>query len=95
MPDPTAASMQTMAPLMEALHNNKPPMPAHDYATQWARDTLSGRATGGRYEWGNENLARSYLNLRNIIRAVLDADERGQGIGYSEAMEAAKKAIEP
>lgn len=29
-----------------------------------------------------------------ILRAILDADDRGQGVGYSEAMEAAAKFLD-
>ena len=28
-----------------------------------------------------------------ILQAILDADERGQGVGYSEAMDAAAKEV--
>jgi hypothetical protein len=45
----------------------KPPIPAHDYATQWASDTLSGKAKGGRFEWGERNLAASYLSLHRLL----------------------------
>jgi hypothetical protein len=31
--------------------------------------------------------------LRSILRAILHADERGQGTPYAEAMEAAAKAV--
>lgn len=31
--------------------------------------------------------------LRVILAAIIDADERGQGVGYAEAMDAAVKAI--
>lgn len=33
------------------------------------------------------------VELESIIRAILDADERGQGVGYAEAMERAHKAV--
>lgn len=42
---------------------NKPPMPAHDYAVVWARDTLSGKERG-EFDWGDRNIARAYLDYR-------------------------------
>lgn len=33
--------------------------------------------------------------VRRILRAILDADERGQGSPFAEAMDAARKALEP
>lgn len=50
---------------------NKPPMPAHDYAEQWARDTLSGKE-GGRFEWGERNLARAYLAQTAALKLARD-----------------------
>lgn len=48
---------------------NKPPIPAHDYADRWARDTLSGKENG-QFEWGERNLARSYLALATQLAAA-------------------------
>ena len=52
---------------------DKPQMPAHDYAKQWARDTLSGRIEGGQFEWGDRNIARSYLALDRTSSELKDA----------------------
>jgi hypothetical protein len=71
------------APVEEDV-SDKPPMPAHDYAWQWARDTLSGKAGGGRFSWGERNIARAYLALN-------DATQPGTirlGSGLTEAQEA-------
>jgi len=43
----------------------KPPMPAHDYAERWARDTLSGMADDSKLSWGERNIARCYLDKLN------------------------------
>ena len=54
---------------------DKPPLGAYDYAKQWARDTLSGRAAGGRFPWGQRNIAQAYLNLsaeRDALKAERD-----------------------
>lgn len=61
--------------------SNKPPLGDHEYAKQWARDTLSGRAEGGKFAWGERNLARAYLN-RDTQIATLRA-----------ALESARKAL--
>jgi hypothetical protein len=50
------------APDAQGGDETKPLMPAHDYARQWASDTLSGKI-GGRFEWGERNLAKCYLDL--------------------------------
>ena len=31
--------------------------------------------------------------LRRLLAAIIETDERGQGVGYAEAMDAAAKAI--
>ena len=68
--------------------SDKPPMPAHDYAEQWAADTLSGKTEGGRFSWGERNLAHAYLKLAGRLSApgpnekvtILDAPAKpGQG----------------
>lgn len=50
----------------------RPEMPAHDYAAQWARDTLSGRSDGTPFEWGERNLARSYLAVLTVLEQAQD-----------------------
>lgn len=64
------ATFSTVAAWLEAQDiredtSDKPPMPDHDYARQWALDTLSGRADGGRFAWGERNLALAYVRLTN------------------------------
>ena len=55
-----------------AKDTDKRPMPAHSHAAQWARDTLSGRADGGQFLWGDRNLARSYLAMRRVLEQAQD-----------------------
>jgi hypothetical protein len=40
-----------------------------------------------------EMLRAENERLRRILRAILDADERGQGTPFGEAMKAARKAL--
>jgi len=46
-------------------------------------------------EWQSMNKVEEELKqARRILESILYADERGQGVGYSEAMKAAKKFVE-
>jgi hypothetical protein len=46
---------------------------------------------------GEAEVRRNHLaligQLKSIVRAILEADERGQGVLYAEAMDAARKAV--
>lgn len=66
-----SAVVSTVAETVSAIAA-KPQMPAHDYATQWARDTLSGHADGTPFEWGDRNMSRSYLALRRLLEQAQD-----------------------
>lgn len=44
--------------------------------------------TGGDLE--HEACVRLVVKARNIMRAILDSDERGQGVNFHEAMDAAE-----
>lgn len=70
---------------------DKPPMPDHDYARQWASDTTTGKAGGGRYSWGERNLARSYLRLRAELAAA--REEVGRKGRHIELMRIELKAM--
>ena len=66
---------------------DKPPLGAYDYAKQWARDTLSGRAAGGRFPWGQRNIAQAYLNLsaeRDALKAERDEARREWSVDRDE-----------
>lgn len=39
--------------------------------------------------------AERMAELESILRAILDADERGQGLPFAEAMERAHRAMTP
>lgn len=64
----------------------KPRMPAHDYASQWAQDTLSGNADGTPMPWGERNLARAYLDqsaeiarLRDVLADLMEVQMYATG----------------
>jgi hypothetical protein len=40
--------------------------------------------------WDHATCVRNVVRARNIMRAILDADERGQGVNFHEAMDAAE-----
>lgn len=46
------------------------PLGDPECARQWAMDTLSGRAKGGQFEWGERNLARAFLNQDSMLHAL-------------------------
>ncbi len=52
----------------------KPKLGDDAFAQQYANDTLSGRSRGGRFPWGQRNLARAYLNAMNRI-AKLESEQ--------------------
>lgn len=49
--------------------------PDHEYARQWALDTLSGKAEGGHFSTGERNLARAYLELLKQRKASNDTND--------------------
>lgn len=46
-------------------------------------------------EWADQanKLLAENVRLRGLLRAILAADERGQGLGYAEAMAAAAREV--
>lgn len=40
--------------------------------------------------WDHGTCVRQVVRARNIMRAILDSDERGQGVNFHEAMDAAE-----
>lgn len=40
--------------------------------------------------WDHKSCVLLVAKARNIMRAILDADERGQGVNFHEAMDAAE-----
>jgi hypothetical protein len=54
----------------------------------------SMRAANARLIAAAPDLAAENTRLRNILSAILEADERGQGVGYAEAMDAARAELD-
>lgn len=84
---------------MDEPSNDMPPMPAHDYALQWAEDTLSGRIDGTPFEWGERNLALSYQHaiatLRQLDNAIAAIADAGPTDDLLTALYAIRRECEP
>lgn len=85
--------MSTTQPTPQATAD-KPPMPAHDYALQWADDTLSGRIDGTQFEWGERNLALSYRHAIATLRRLNEALDAMWNGGSSDGLVRAVCAVQ-
>ena len=54
----------------------------------------STQAANARLISAAPDLAAENTRLRNILSAIIEADERGQGVGFAEAMDAARAELD-
>lgn len=74
---------------------------AHTKIISEARAAAAIKATREATSWENRSAADGLVSavednsrLRSILRALLEADERGQGLPWCEAMERARRALD-
>ena len=78
--------------------SDKPELGARDYAEQWAQDTLSGRADGNKFPWGQRNIARAFINMTTELstyRALIEkaVEALGPILSFVEDLDASALSL--